>query len=144
MNPELCIPYGPFSIGVWIGRTGRGNKFKMKKNALLDKTYALSLEAISTYKQLVKSKEYILSKQFLRCSTAPGAMAAEAQSAHSRKDFIAKLEIGLKELRESKYWLALLCDSSFLKHEEQLELKQLQNECEALLTSIIVSSKRKL
>jgi four helix bundle protein len=114
----------------------------MKNNPLLDKTYSLSSEAVRTYKRLVKSKEYVLSKQFLRCSTAPGAMAEEAQSAHSRKDFIAKLEIGLKELRESKYWLKLLCDSEYLKFNDQTHLRELQNECEALLTSIIISSKR--
>lgn len=116
----------------------------MKKNPLLEKTYALSLEAIRTYKMLIHSKEYILSKQFLRCTTAPGAMAEEAQSAHSKKDFIVKLEIGLKEVRESKYWLKLLIDSDILKANDHLTLMNLQNECEALLTAIIVATKRSI
>jgi four helix bundle protein len=113
----------------------------MKENALLKKTYELALESVVVYKVLVVGKEYILSKQLLRCSTSPGAMAEEAQGAHSRRDFIVKLEIALKEVKESKYWFRLLVESKYLDAEEYHKFQGLQNECEALLTSIIVSSK---
>jgi four helix bundle protein len=111
------------------------------KNLIADKTYELSLEAIVIYKTLIQRKEFILSKQLLRCSTAPGAMVQEAQSAHSRKDFIAKLEIGLKELRESIYWIRLLIDSNYIKQSEVEEFRALQGQCLRIIISIVKTSK---
>ncbi len=46
--------------------------------------------------------------QLVRCGTAPAALHAEAQAAESRKDFIHKLGLCLKELRETIYWLRYL------------------------------------
>ena len=43
--------------------------------------------------------------QLVRCGTSPAANHAEAQSAESRTDFIHKMKIGLKELRETRVWL---------------------------------------
>jgi four helix bundle protein len=115
-----------------------------RNNPLLDKTYALALDSINLYKILVLKQEYVLSKQLLKSSTSPGAMAREAQSAHSKKDFICKLEIGLKELGESFYWFNLLCDSGYLIKEEHDPFASRLKECEALFTSIIKTAKSRL
>ena len=84
----------------------------MKENPLIEKTFAYSLEIISIYKYLVKSKkEYTLSKQLLKCSTSIGANVAEANGAISKADFSAKMSIAYKESLESKYWLKHLKES---------------------------------
>ena len=46
--------------------------------------------------------------QLIRCGTAPASNYGEAQSAESRKDFIHKLKICLKELRESMVWMKFI------------------------------------
>jgi four helix bundle protein len=120
------------------------DKTRKIENPLLEKTYALSLLSVKLYKEILLTREYVLSRQFLRCSTSPGAMAEEAQGAHSKKDFIAKLEIGLKEVKESKYWLRLLIDCQFVDSARCVDVQRLQNEVEALLTTIIISAKKSL
>lgn len=117
------------------------NSLTNKPNVLLEKTYQLSVQSISIYKQLLDNHEYVLSKQFFRSVTAVGAMAEEAQAAHSKRDFIAKLEIGLKELRESRYWARLLVQGQFVRGSELQLVQTLQSECEALLTSILKTLK---
>jgi four helix bundle protein len=49
-----------------------------------------------------------LVRQLIRSGTSVGANVEEAQAAQSRADFIHKIEIALKELRETRYWLRLL------------------------------------
>ena len=46
--------------------------------------------------------------QLIRCGTSPLANYAEAQSGESRKDFIHKIKLALKELRETRVWLMLI------------------------------------
>ncbi|HTM65645.1 MAG TPA: four helix bundle protein [Flavipsychrobacter sp.] len=76
------------------------------------KSFDFALKAISIYRDLQESKEFILSKQFLRAATSIGANVSEATAAQSRKDFIAKMAIASKEARETDYWLRLLMASS--------------------------------
>ena len=66
----------------------------MSKNILQEKSYSFALKIIALYKELRdKEKEYVLSKQILRCGTSIGANVEEAMAAQSRKDFIAKMAI---------------------------------------------------
>lgn len=55
-----------------------------------------------------------LNKQLLPCGTSVGANVTEAQAAQSRPDFISKMNIALKEARESLYWLRLVAASALL------------------------------
>ena len=51
--------------------------------------------------------------QLIRCCTSPAANYGEAESAESRKDFIHKMRISLKELRETRVWLRVIIKKSF-------------------------------
>ena len=86
-------------------------------------------------------KEYILTKQLIRSGTSIGAMVREAEHAESKKDFIHKMSIGLKEANETRYWLELLHASDFLidldYHEVNSDIVQIIK----LLVSIVKSSK---
>ena len=86
-----------------------------KENIIIDKSLDFSVRIVNLYKFLaLKKKEYVLSKQLLRCGTSIGANIAEAQRGYSRADFSAKLGIALKEANETEYWLKLLHRTSYL------------------------------
>jgi four helix bundle protein len=59
--------------------------------------------------------------QLIRCGTAPAANYGEAQSAESRADFIHKIKICLKELRETKVWLRMIVRANLIKPESKLD-----------------------
>ena len=84
----------------------------MSKSIVVDKSYAFSLKIIDLYKYLnYEKKEFVLSKQILKSGTSIGANVEESQSAISKRDFISKNSIALKEARETHYWLRLLKDT---------------------------------
>ena len=109
-----------------------------KKNIIVELSIEFALSTIKLYKALLDQKEYIMSKQLLRSSTSIGANIHEAISAESKKDFIHKLSISLKEARETKYWLVLLNKSGYLKSDYQ----QIDTIIK-ILVSIILTSKQK-
>ncbi|RRS30413.1 MAG: hypothetical protein P794_06960 [Epsilonproteobacteria bacterium (ex Lamellibrachia satsuma)] len=83
---------------------------------LEEKSYAFSIRIVKCSKYLQQEKkEFILSKQVLRSGTAIGALIAEGKYAQSKADFINKLYVALKEANETKYWLKLLQDCSYLE-----------------------------
>ncbi len=74
-------------------------------NVIEEKSFKFALRIINLYKFLrSEKKEYIMSKQILRSGTSVGANIAEGVEAQSKKDFISKLSIALKEANETKYW----------------------------------------
>ena len=77
-------------------------------NKILDLSFDFSLSIIKLYKSLVENKEYVLSKQVLRSGTSIGANIEEAIAAQTKKEFITKMSIASKEVRETRYWLRLL------------------------------------
>jgi four helix bundle protein len=89
----------------------------MKRSIIMDMTLNFSLNSIVLYQELVRNKEYIISKQFLRSSTSIGANVFEASAAASRKDFANKMTIASKEARESYYWLLLLKEGKLVNIE---------------------------
>jgi len=108
------------------------------------KAYSFALEIIKLYKSLVSGKkEYVLSKQILRSGTSIGANVNEALAGQSKRDFIHKLSISLKEARETSYWLNLLKDSNFITSPEFDKLNSACNEIIKILTSIIITTKEK-
>jgi four helix bundle protein len=103
---------------------------------------AFALDIIEVYKQLTNdSKEYVLSKQLLRSGTSIGANVNEAISSESKRDFVHKLSIALKEARETHYWLSLLKDSSFIAENRFDDLSQSCSEMIRMLSSIILTTK---
>ncbi len=109
-----------------------------------NKSYAFALEIVKTYKFLVQEKkEFILSKQILRSGTSIGANVNEAISAQSKRDFVHKLSIALKEARETLYWLKLLYDSDYLAEDTFIGLKEKCSEINRILSSIILTTKQK-
>ena len=84
----------------------------MKESPLMIKSKAFALDVIKVCKELREAKcESALINQFLRSGTSIGANIREAFYAHGKVDFVAKLQIALKECSESEYWIELLLAS---------------------------------
>lgn len=95
---------------------------KMADSPLIIKSKAFALCVIQICKELRTVKcESALINQFLRSGTIIGANIREAFYAHGKADFIAKLQIALKECSETEYWLELLIESGYYNDKTILD-----------------------
>ena len=106
----------------------------MKENKLVD----LSMDfAVKTIKMCENIKgHYSLINQLERSATSIGANIHEANYAHGKADFIAKLQIALKECYETEYWIELFVKSSILNRETAADL---YNWCGTIRRILIAS-----
>lgn len=103
----------------------------MAGSVTLDKSMEFAIRIVKLHKYLRDNKrEYVMSKQLLRSGTSIGANLAEASYGISRKDFLAKASISLKECAETKYWLELLNRTGYLNDNE---FKSIFNDCTELI-----------
>jgi four helix bundle protein len=89
-------------------------------------------------------KEFVLSRQILRCGTSIGANIVEGNRAQSRLDFIHKLSISLKEAFETEYWLNLLRDSEYISADQFDSLISDCNELQKMLIASIKTAKKNI
>ena len=114
----------------------------LKNSIILEKSMDFAVRIVDLYKYLcVDKRDFILSKQLLRSGTSIGANVHEAVYAQSRKDFVAKLSIALKEASETKYWLKLLRNTNYLTDIQYESINNYCSEVLKILTSIIKNSK---
>lgn len=107
----------------------------MSNSPLLIKSKAFALDIIRICNEVKRTKkESILTNQLVRSGTSIGANIREAFYAHSKADFIAKLQIALKECSESEYWLELLIESDY--YTDQTILQQCVELKRILISSI--------
>lgn len=86
---------------------------------ILTKSLKFASRIVKLYQYLSKEKhETVISKQIIRSGTSIGANANEAVYGVSKAEFIAKLQISLKETAETEYWLKLLVMSEYLTEAE--------------------------
>ena len=98
-----------------------------QNSVLLEKSLKFAARIVKLQKYLIKEKrETIISKQIIRSATSIGANANEAIYGISKADFIAKLQISLKETAETEYWLRLLILSEYISEDLG---KSLLNDC---------------
>lgn len=81
--------------------------------------------------------------QLLRSATSAGANYEEARGAESRSDFVHKMQIALKELRESHYWLRLLVKSEILPLDQLKDLIDESTQLRAILSKAVATTKGK-
>lgn len=106
------------------------------------KSLAFAKRVVDLYRYLCEQKkEYVLSKQLLRSGTSIGANLAEAQYGSSRKDFLNKVYIALKECGETLYWLELLYLCNYLNEAEYRSMNRDCEELRRILASITYTVK---
>ncbi len=102
----------------------------MSKNIVKEKSVRFAIRIVKLYKFLTDEKhELVMSKQILRSGTSIGANIAESNNAISKKDFLSKLYIALKECSETLYWLDILYQTEYL---DETQYRSLQADCEEL------------
>ena len=108
----------------------------MRDDKLSVQSMDFAVSIIHLVKSLREKRESIISNQIGRSGTSIGANIREAQYAHGRPDFIAKLQIALKEANETGYWLELLYRTEYLSEEEY---KKLDSVCTSIRVMLIAS-----
>ena len=109
---------------------------------LLNKSLKFAARIVKLHKYLIKEKkETIISKQIVRSGTSIGANANEAVYGVSKADFIAKLQISLKETAETEYWLRLLILSDYITDKEGNSLLDDCLEIKRILISTLKTAK---
>ena len=114
----------------------KGKIMKKNQNKLIDLSVDFAVEILNLVKYLKEKKETIICNQIGRAGTSIGANVHEAQYAHSKADFISKLQIALKEANETNYWLLLLYKTNFLTISEYTRI---ENICKEIRITLIAS-----
>lgn len=111
---------------------------------ILDKSLNFAARIIKLQKYLAnEKKETIISKQIVRSGTSIGANANEAIYAVLKPEFVAKLQISLKETAETEYWLRLLVLSEYISEQEGFSLLEDCLEIKRILVSTLKTIKEK-
>ena len=106
----------------------------MAENKLADLSTKFAIEILSLTDSI--KGHYSLTNQLERSGTSIGANIREAKYAHSKPDFISKLQIALKECYETEYWLELLEKSEILSADI---IKPLMHDC-GVMRKILITS----
>jgi len=108
----------------------------MKENKLIDLSMDFAVKIIELIMFLKEKKETVISNQIGRSGTSIGANIREAQYAHGKADFTAKLQIALKEANETGYWLELLMKTNYI---DENYYKALESVCTNIRVLLIAS-----
>ncbi|MCL2883896.1 MAG: four helix bundle protein [Oscillospiraceae bacterium] len=110
----------------------------MKENTVNHKSRVFAKRIIRLYRYLCdEKKEFVMSKQLLRCGTSIGANITEAECGVSKKDFLAKMYIAFKECAETAYWLDLLRED----YIAQIEYDSISTDCDELMRMLTAITK---
>jgi four helix bundle protein len=95
----------------------------MPENELIERLFNFSVNVIIFLKELPKNPESsIVRYQLAKSATSSGANYEEAQAGSSKADFLNKVRISLREMRESNYWLRLIKAANLAEDTKDLEL----------------------
>ena len=108
----------------------------MAESKLRTLSVDFAVQILNLVKALKNQHETIVSYQIGRAGTSIGANIHEAQYAHGKPDFIAKLQIALKETNETSYWLELLLKTNYI---DEANYQELNNSCSQIRVMLIKS-----
>ena len=106
----------------------------MKENKLVDLSMDFAVQVVKLCEEIKGHRSIV--NQLERSATSIGANIHEANYAHGKADFVAKLQIALKECYETEYWLELFVKSEILKRETAIDL---YNRCGTIRRILIAS-----
>ena len=107
------------------------------ESIMLEKAKDFAVDIVNLCRHIKETKrESVLTNQLLRSGTSIGANIHESKYAHGTADFIAKMQIALKECYESEYWLELLNRTGYIPNEQY---KPLHNDCGSIRRMLIAS-----
>lgn len=108
-------------------------------NTVKYKSKKFAVRIVNLYKYLCEDKkEYVMSKQLLRSGTSIGANIAESECAIIDKDFLSKLYIALKECMETRFWIDLLYETTYI---DKKMYQSISDDCEEIRKMLSASTK---
>lgn len=114
-------------------------------NIILDKSFRFATKCVRLYQRLIATSDNrVLATQLLKSATSIGANVREAVRSQSRNEFLAKMNIALKESYESEYWLELLHETDYLPTND---FKSIFSDCRDLtniIARIIITTKENM
>ena len=117
----------------------------LTNSIIADKSFDFAIDIVDLYKKLsTNNKNYVLLNQILRSGTSIGANVKEGLRGQSKKDFLAKMYIALKEADETEYLILLLIETGFIENDLGNEILNKCREISKILNSIIKTTKKKL
>ena len=114
----------------------------MSDNKLLDLSFEFAFAVVNLADGIKLPKSSYMIDQFARAGTSVGANIHEAQYAHSKADFVAKLEIALKEANETSYWLKLLHETNRIDDAAYSNTEKVCGNIRRLLIASCQTAKR--
>lgn len=115
----------------------------MSENKLLDLSFEFAVAIVNLVDAMRVPRSSYMVEQLARSGTSIGANIGEAQYAHSKKDFIAKLEIALKEANEASYWLRLLHATKRIDDQAYQKMEKLCGNIRRLLIASCTTAKKR-
>ena len=116
---------------------------KMSESIMLSKSKDFAVEIVKICKIIKENqREYVLTSQLMRSGTSIGANIHESKYAHSTADFIAKMQIALKECYETEYWLELLNRTEYINNDQYRSLLNTCGQIRRMLISSINTLKK--
>lgn len=117
----------------------------MSENKLVELSMDLAIIIVNICRDIKQEKrEHVLTNQLLRSGTSIGANIREANYAHGKADFIAKLQIALKECYESEYWVELLLKTDYMDIETSKQTMNKLGSIRRMLISSINTTKNNI
>lgn len=124
---------------------GKNDRTHSKSNVVRDKSFVFAIEMVQMGRRLrLDHREWVLSKQLIRSGTSIGANIEEAAAAQTKKDFLSKMSIALKEARETHYWIRILRESGLITEEEVRKHLPACQDLIRLLSSITLTTRKNL
>ncbi len=112
----------------------------MKESIVFNRSTDFALAIIKFVQTLDLKRQFVLARQLLKSGTSIGANIAEVLEGQSRRDFLSKMSIALKEARETKYWLFLLNQSNLLSINQEYLLSEIE-QIYAMLNQIVKTTR---
>jgi four helix bundle protein len=108
-----------------------------------ERAFRFGCRTVELYRNLRKAggAAWEIAPQLLDAGTSIGANLEEATGGQSKRDFVAKVCIALKEAREARFWLRLIKESGLLRAEAVVADLQEVNEIVAILITIVRRAK---
>ena len=107
----------------------------MGENKLVEMSFSFAVLIVKLVDSVVMPKSSYMADQLARAGTSIGANIHEAQYAQSKKDFISKLEIALKETSETCFWLKLMYETQRIDEQAYKSAEKLCGNIRRVLIS---------
>ncbi|MFN4913917.1 MAG: four helix bundle protein [Sphingomonadales bacterium] len=113
------------------------------KSVVLKKAFNFAVSIVKLNETLNEAKQFVLAKQLIRSGTSIGANINEALAGYSKRDFMFKMSLALKESNETEYWLLLLKESKTIDMNFDSFIDEI-TELQRMLTAILNTTKRRM